>query len=96
MLDHREHPGTTPDQAGNPMAIAGFVLSLCAVALFWVPFPNFIAWILGVIFSAIGLKRANRGAPHRGLAIAGLVISLGAAVLILLFIAGIGFLIVSL
>ena len=89
MLDHRQQPGATPDAPGNGMAIAGFVLSLCAVALFWVPFPNFIAWILGVTFSAIGLKRANRGAPHRGLAIAGLVISLGAAVLIVLFIVGI-------
>ena len=96
MLDHHEQRGVVPGPPGNGMAIAGFVLSLCAVALFWVPFPNIVAWILGVTFSAIGLKRANRGAPYRGLAIAGLVISPGAAVLIILFIAGIGLLIVSL
>ena len=96
MLDRHEQPGATHGRPGNVMAIAGFALSLCAVTLFWLPFPNLIAWILGVTFSAIGLKRANRGAPYRGLAIAGLVISLGAAVLMILFIAGIGFLIVSL
>ena len=68
---------------GNGMAIAGFVLSI--LALLFYPLC-----VLGLIFSLIGLSKANRqGRPHRGLAIAGIVISgilvaLGLLVLLLL------------
>ncbi len=46
----------------NGMAIAGFV---CA----------FVFWPLGIIFSAIGLFRAGKLRSGKGLAIAGLIIS---------------------
>lgn len=73
-----KEPGTViistpaPERA-NGMAIAGFVCS----------FFSYTA-VLGVIFSAIGLSRANRSATRkgRGLAIAGLVISIVDIVLI--------------
>lgn len=72
-------------QPGNGLAIAGFVLSIVAAVFFWVPFFNAICWILGLVFSSIGLSRANKqGLPHRGLAIAGLSISLGGFVLLVL------------
>ena len=59
------------------MAVAGFILALCTGLLFIVPGLNFVCWLLGLIFSGVGLSRANKlGLPHRGLAIAGLVISL--------------------
>lgn len=52
-------------EPANGMAIAGFVCS-------------FFFQVLGIIFSAIGLSRANKSATRkgRGLAIAGLVISI--------------------
>ena len=67
---------------GNGMAIAGFVcgvLSLLGLGIF--------LGIPAIIFSAIGLKRANReGRPHRGLAIAGLVCGIVSVVLFLLLV----------
>lgn len=75
---------------GNGLAIAGMVLAICAVVLSWVPAVNFVCWVLGLVFSAVGLRNANRGAPYRGMAIAGLAISLAGIVLIILVIIGIG------
>ena len=69
----------------NGLAVAGFVLALCAVVIFWLPVVAQIVWVLGLIFSAIGLSRARKGYPRRGLAIAGLVVSLAGAVLAVLF-----------
>lgn len=61
----------------NGLAIAGFVCALATVTFFWAVGVNFALWILGLVFSAIGLKRANQlQAPYRSLAIAGLVIVL--------------------
>ena len=51
------------DESYSGMAIAGFVLS-------------FLIPILGIIFSAIGLSQCSNGRKGRGLAIAGLVISI--------------------
>lgn len=76
--------------AGNGMAIAGLVLAICAIAVSWLPGVNFVCWILGLIFSIIGLRNANRGAPYRGLAIAGLVVSLAGIVLIIMLIVVLG------
>jgi hypothetical protein len=64
-----------PQKRTNGLGIAGFVLALVGLI------PCFWFWItqlpgyLAVIFSAIGLKKANAGThSQRGLAIAGLVI----------------------
>ena len=78
--------GTGPEPSGNGLAIAGFVTALGAIVLFWIPLVNIILWVLGLVFSALGLKRANRGAPHRGLAIAGLWIAIAAAILSVLLV----------
>lgn len=59
----------------NPMAIAGFVCSI----VMWIPIPylNVVFWAAAVTCSSIGLSRARRlGLPYKGLAIAGLCISL--------------------
>lgn len=76
--------------ASNGMAIAGLVLAICAIAISWLPGVNFVCWILGLIFSILGLRNANRGAPYRGLAIAGLAISLAGIVLIIVLIVFVG------
>lgn len=57
-------------EKSNTMGIAGFVLALLGLIFCWVPVLGWILWILGVIFSIIGVCR-----PKKGLAIAGLVIS---------------------
>lgn len=53
------------------MGTAGFVLSLVSVFIGWVPFIGWLIWILASVLSFIGLF--NR---PRGLAIAGVIISL--------------------
>ena len=74
----------------NGIAVAGFVLALCAVVLFWLPVVAQIVWLLGLIFSAIGLAKARKSPerPRFGLAVAGLVVSLAGVVLFILALAG--------
>jgi hypothetical protein len=68
-------------EKSNGIGTAGFVLALIALFLGWVPFLGWIVWMLGLIFSAVGLTR-----QPKGLAIAGLVISLiGIVLLIVVF-----------
>ena len=63
----------------NGIGTAGFVLALLGLFLSWVPFLGWLLWLLGVVFSAIGVFRVPRG-----LAIAGLCISfIGLIILIL-------------
>jgi len=72
----------------NGLGIAGFVLALIAVCLFWIPVLNWILWIVGLLLSLIAVFKAPRG-----FAIAGLVISLIGIILLLVvfaMIAGMG------
>lgn len=70
------------DGYGNGMAIAGFVLGVLSLLGL-----SIIAGIPAIIFSAIGLRKANReGRPHRGLAIAGLVCGIISVALLLLLV----------
>lgn len=66
----------------NGIGTAGFVLALIGIFLGWVPVLGWIIWLLGLILSAVGVMR-----KPKGLAIAGLVISL-IGLIILLSIAG--------
>jgi hypothetical protein len=63
----QDAPGRTG--GSNGLAIAGFVCSLVGLLILSV-----ILGPLGVIFGGVGLSRANKGARHRGLAIAAIVI----------------------
>ena len=69
----------------NGIGTAGFVLALIALFLGWVPVLGWILWILGLIFSFVGVFKAPRG-----LAIAGLVISLIGIIMLLVVFASIG------
>ncbi len=62
----------------NGLGTAGFVLALIALFLGWIPVLGWIIWLLGLIFSVCGVFKAPRG-----LAIAGLVISLLGMILLL-------------
>lgn len=55
----------------NGLGMAGFILSLCGLIFCWVPVLDIILWVLGLVFSIIGLFKAPRG-----FAVAGLIISL--------------------
>ena len=68
-------------RSSNGVGIAGFVLSLIALFLGWVPVLGWLLWALGLLFSICGIFSAPRG-----FAIAGLVISLlGLTLLLLVF-----------
>ena len=55
----------------NGLGTAGFVLALLSLILSWAPIVNLVMWFLGLLFSLIGVFK-----KPKGLAIAGLVISL--------------------
>jgi hypothetical protein len=55
----------------NGLAIAGLVCGI--VGLF---IANIILGPLAIVFGGIGLSRANRGAPHRGMSIAAIILGI--------------------
>ncbi len=65
-------------QQKNGIGTAGFVLALIGLILCWVPVLNWILWILGVVFSIIGVFK-----KPKGLSIAGLIISFIGIIVIL-------------
>lgn len=58
----------------NGFAVAGLVLGIIALCLFWLPGINVILALLGMIFSVVGVVK--RGVGGKGKAITGLVLSL--------------------
>lgn len=68
------------EKKGNSLGTAGFVLALIGLLLCWVPILNWILWILGIVFSAIGVFKAPRG-----LAITGLILSFVGILVLLIF-----------
>ena len=68
----------------NGIGTAGFVLALFTFFFGWIPVLGWITWILGVIFSSIGISRAKKTGKGKGLSIAGLIISLVGLVVLLL------------
>lgn len=64
----------------NGIGIAGFVLALVGLLLGIIPGVGWLLWLLGLVFSCIGMFK-----KPRGLAIAGFVISLICLVVILLY-----------
>ena len=67
----------------NGIGTAGFVVALLGIFLAWIPVAGFIIWILGAIFSLIGIFRRPRE-----LAIAGAAISFSGIFILLLAIVG--------
>lgn len=78
-------------QQANGLAVAGFVLGITSVVFSWWGLLTLLQVVLALTFSAVGISRARRGAPHKGLAIAGLVLGLvGLVVYFLLGLASLG------
>lgn len=67
-----------PAPKSNGIGVAGFVLALLALFLGWIPVLGWILWILGLVLSCVGVFKTPKG-----LAIAGLVISLLGLILLL-------------
>ena len=65
----------------NGMGVAGFVLSLIAMFIGWIPLIGWALWFLGFIFSFIGIFK-----KPSGLAVAGLIISLVTVVVMVLLV----------
>ena len=70
---------TEQERPSNGIGTAGFVLSLIACVLNWIPVLDIVLWFLGLLFSFIGVFK-----KPRGLAIAGLIISLFTVILLIL------------
>ena len=73
------------ENKGNGIGVAGFVLALLGLFLGWIPILGWILWILGLILSGVGMTR-----KPKGLAIAGLVISLIGLVVLIFVVGAIG------
>jgi hypothetical protein len=61
------------------MGVAGLVLGILSAVGGWIPFVNYVAWILaivGIVLSVIGRKKAAAANQSTGAATAGLVLSI--------------------
>lgn len=73
-----------PQPGTDGLAITGFVLAMVSIVTFWL----FVPPLLGLVFSAIGMSRTRNGERKgRGLAIAGLTVSIIICVWLLVWIA---------
>ena len=68
----------------NGLGTAGFILALLGLIFSWVPGLGWVLWALGLIFSFVGIFRTPRG-----LAIAGLVISCIALIVLIILVSAI-------
>jgi hypothetical protein len=78
-----------PPQAprSNGIAVASLVCGILAVLLFFTIVFPIILGILAVIFGAIGIGNANKGAGSKGLAVAGLVCGVVGIAAMIVFVA---------
>jgi hypothetical protein len=73
------------EKRSNGIGTAGFILALLGVIFSWIPILNWILWIIGLILSFVGVFK-----KPKGLAIAGLCLSLLGIILIIAVIGTIG------
>lgn len=72
--------GAPPQGSSNGLAVTALVLGIAAFVFCWVPFFDAVLIIPGIVFGFVGLNAAKRRAGlGRGLAIAGLCLSVAAA-----------------
>lgn len=80
-------PFAPAPQRTNGLAVASLMLGILAIVLFFTVVFPIILGILAVIFGAIGWAKANQGADHKGLAIAGLICGILGIAAMILFVA---------
>lgn len=69
----------------NGIGLTGFILSLVCLFTSWAPGLNIVMWILGLVFSAVGVFK-----KPKGFAIAGLAISMISILVIIILAAALG------
>jgi hypothetical protein len=79
----------TAVKPSNGLGTTGFVLGVIGLVISFIPLVGVVAWplvILGIIFSAVGIAKAAKGrATNKGLAIAGLILSIIGLVICILW-----------
>ncbi len=75
------------EKESNGAGTAGFVLAIISLFLGWIPFIGWLLWLLGLVLSFVGIFK-----KPKGLAIAGLVISLLGLILLIFLFAGLAIL----
>jgi Domain of unknown function (DUF4190) len=79
-------PGAPPARSSNGFAVTSLVLGILSIVLFFTIWIPFILAILAIIFGALGISNARKGAPRKGMAIAGLICGIAGVVIAVLFI----------
>jgi heme/copper-type cytochrome/quinol oxidase subunit 2 len=65
-----------PRRTGNGMAVAALVLGIAACVFFWTVLGGVVLGLVGLVLGIVAARRARGGrAPHRGMAVAGAVLS---------------------
>lgn len=80
---YTSQPPQAPAKGSNGLAVAGFVLGLLGLLMSWIPLVNILGIILGLIgavLAAVGLAKSKKANAGKGLAIAGLVLSVLAVI----------------
>ena len=72
-----------PAAPKNGAASKGLVFGILTFVLSWIPFLPYLFGLLGLIFSIVGL--AKRGAPGKGKAVAGLILSVLGTIVAIVF-----------
>ena len=83
------YPGSGGDgtRPGNGKAVAGLVLGIASVVLFFFTVFDIIPIALAYVFSIQGLQATKRGKGQRGLALAGIVLASVATVILIAVVA---------
>jgi len=70
-----EQPTQPVEKAKNGLGMAGFIVSLIGLILFWIPVLGYLILLTGFILSTVGLIMGIVKKRKLGLAITGLVLS---------------------
>jgi len=80
-----------PAQPQNGIGVAGFVCGLVGLVFSIIPILGILSWplvIIGIVLSGVGMNYANQGRAHnKGLAIAGLCVSVVGLFICILWVA---------
>ncbi|HET7521935.1 MAG TPA: DUF4190 domain-containing protein [Bacillales bacterium] len=76
-----EQPNAAAATEPNGMAVTSLVLGIIALVFVWFPFLSWILGILGIIFGGVGVTKPSK----KGMAKAGLVLSIITIALKILF-----------
>jgi hypothetical protein len=89
-------PAAPPPMPGQPMmsatksngfAVASLVLGILTLVLFFTIWLPFVLGALAIVFGALGISKANKGAGQKGMAIAGLICGAVGVVITIAFLA---------